>query len=129
MIDKFIGIPYEHKGKSFAGADCVGLVELFNKEVLGRSIPDFSDLYLDPSEYRYHNIVIESQKSLFEPISEPTFGDIILFRIGAYACHLGIFIDESTFLHSHQGHDSAIQRIDSHSWSKRIIGFFRLRGI
>jgi cell wall-associated NlpC family hydrolase len=129
VIDRFIGIPYEPKGKSFAGADCVGLVELFNKEALGRKIPDFSQLYLDPRDYKSLDGLIDSEKRHFDTISEPTFGDTILFRIGSYACHLGIYIDEQIFLHSHEGHDSAIERLDSLSWSKRILGFYRIRSI
>jgi cell wall-associated NlpC family hydrolase len=111
------------------GADCLGLVKLFNKHILDNHFPDFTELYSDPNDLVLLDHRVAEQKRRFEAISEPTFGDIILFRIGAYACHLGIYIDESTFLHSHYGHDSAIDRLDSHKWAARISGFYRVSGI
>jgi cell wall-associated NlpC family hydrolase len=128
-LGDLIGIPYKVHGSDVDGADCLGLVKLFNKKILNINFPDFTELYRDPNDLVLLDSRVAEQKRRFDAITEPTFGDIILFRIGAYACHLGIYIDESTFLHSHFGHDSAIDRLDSHKWTTRISGFYRVSNI
>jgi cell wall-associated NlpC family hydrolase len=124
-ISKFIGIPYKPKGSSWDGVDCLGLVGLFHKEVNGLLLPDWSSLYSNPRDFAKSNQLICQEKSAFIAIHSPRQGDIITLRIGQWTCHLGIWIDESTMLHSLDGHDSAIERLDSPSWKHRINGFYR----
>jgi cell wall-associated NlpC family hydrolase len=124
-LSKFIGIPYKPKGRSWDGVDCLGLVGLFHKEVNGIDFPDWSMVYSDPNDFARSSQLISQEKSAFIAIHTPRQGDIITLRFGQFICHLGLWIDGSTFLHSLEGHDSAIERLDSPSWKHRINGFYR----
>lgn len=131
MIDlsRFIGIPYQPRGRSWEGVDCYGLALLFHQSVNGITIPGVSEIYSDPTQFKSINALIQKEKSQFIAVENPLFGDIITLRISHFVAHLGIYIDESTMLHSLEGHDSAIERLDSHSWKHRIAGYYRPPGI
>ena len=123
-LNDLIGIPYQTHGRDESGIDCLGLVILFYRKH-GINLPDYLDLYQDTRNFELLNQHIDDNKGKFERVSAPRFGDIVLMRIGRFACHLGIYINESTFLHAHDGRESAIDRTDSYVWRERIVGYYR----
>lgn len=125
MIDDLIGLPYQTHGRSDQGVDCLGLVILFYRKQ-GFSFPDYLGLYQDTRNFEEIDKHINDNKATLEQVSAPRFGDVVLMRIGKFACHLGIFINDCTFLHAHDGRESAIDRLDSYAWKNRIVGYFRL---
>jgi cell wall-associated NlpC family hydrolase len=128
-IGNLVGIPYLLHGDDFDGCDCIGLVKLFYREILGKDFPDFTGFYSNPRDFESLDSLIEVKKTLFKQVTQPVFGDIILYRLGAFSCHVGIFLNDAEFIHAHEGHFSAVERIDSIGWRSRVIGHFRLCGI
>jgi cell wall-associated NlpC family hydrolase len=129
IVGDLVGIPYVLHGDDFDGCDCIGLVKLFHREILKIDFPDFTGFYKNPRDFQALDRLIEDKKSLFKQVTEPVFGDIIVYRLGAFSCHTGIFLNDAEFIHAHEGHFSAIERIDSIGWRSRIIGYFRVCGI
>jgi cell wall-associated NlpC family hydrolase len=128
-VADLIGIPYNVHGESLDGCDCLGLVRLYYREVLGKEFPDFRSLYTDPRDFDAADSTIGEQKRQFENVDAPQPGDVVLFRVGRFSCHVGILIDANHFLHNQEGATSAIERIDSGQWRHRVSGFYRPRDI
>jgi cell wall-associated NlpC family hydrolase len=128
-VSDLIGIPYQVHGETHEGCDCLGLVRIFYREILGREFPDFRDLYNDPRNYDAADKTISEQQHQFERVRDPQGGDVVLFRVGRFACHVGILIDATYFIHNQEGASSAVERLDSEVWRHRIVGVFRPRDI
>ena len=47
-FEKYINLPYKHKGRDFSGIDCWGLVYLVYKEEKNILIPNFTELQYTP---------------------------------------------------------------------------------
>jgi len=103
ILDKLIGIPYQHNGRSYEGVDCWGLVYLFFKELGfplpvndGRNVPQ--DWYLKEPE-RYINGI----RTLGEEVGHyRNLGalDLPYFRLYRNVItHSGVMLDEMHFLH------------------------------
>lgn len=127
MIGKYIGIPYKEHGKTFKEIDCLGLVYMFYKNELNIDLDEYQDLYkyTDVKDFDKLDSHITKCKEHFKLVQKPMFGDIILMRIGKFSCHLGIYLNESTFLHAEEGKYSAVERLDSTQWKHRVVGIYR----
>lgn len=117
-IAKYIGVPYENKGRSFAGADCYGLYMLFNKEELHKDIPEYG--YTHAEDKTSVHIAITHNAKKWHEVTEPEAGDLILFRIGGHIIHCGVYLDSQTFLHCLRGRDATIEDLSSVTWTNRI---------
>lgn len=126
-IEEYIGIPYQEFGRSKAGVDCWGLVQVLVGS-LGFNLPDYLD-YESVMEFKELDELINKYKHRFEEIefSERQFGDIIVFRILGLACHVGFVVDNLRMVHTLEGCDSALERYDRIIWKKRVDGIFRCK--
>lgn len=113
-LRKFSGIPYEKM-------DCYELVKYFYEDIFGIQL---SNLYgtIRPTK-KQTELLVDQEMNKFKEVTKPRFGDIILFNIVGLTCHIGIYIDETHFLHSRDGVGSAFERYDR--WQKRIKGYYR----
>jgi hypothetical protein len=41
---------------------------------------------------------------------------------------VGLYLNQSDFLHCFRGCNSCIERLDSHNWNKRLLGVYRWNG-
>ena len=128
-LSKYIGIPHKIRGREWDGLDCWGLVHMFYKTELGIELPNYSDLYDEPRDEKQVSSLVDVEKRTFECISKPEPFAIMLMSFRQLTCHIGIVIDENHFLHSLDGHESAIERLDSPTWKHRIRGFYRTRNL
>lgn len=119
VFSKNIGVPYEE-------SDCWDIVKKFYKEVLNQEISLKSDYVIDSSGQEWakksHEIVL-GNASNFKKVKNPDFGDIILIRIWGITAHVGIFLDERSFLHTSEKTGCIIDSIKK--WEKRIEGYYR----
>lgn len=97
---KYLKIPYLHRGCSFEGCDCLGLVRLFYKEEMGILLKDTEyeeDWYsAEPrriiQNYKYWN---------FKKVADsPQIGDVLLIAEDEYPKHLGVVCQDGYFLHT-----------------------------
>lgn len=110
--ERFLGIPYKLGGRSFAGCDCVGIIDLFFRETMGRPMPVDNGLLFE-SEWkkqkdyieRYDKAVRESAARIdgakiffeFERIKP---GDILVFECNGKIGFLSVYIGENRMLNS-----------------------------
>ena len=126
-VSKYIGIPYIPKGRTASGLDCYGLAIhvlkfegniILKDELKYPATADFS---------KEAEIAIKSHlESYWNEVESPELFDIAIFKIHGIKSHIGIMIDHLHFLHTYQGADSNLGRIDDKNWAKRLHGYFRI---
>ncbi len=126
-MDQLIGIPYVEKGRDPAvGLDCWGLFRVFYQRFMGIELPSYGTAY----EHAYDHVAMEAAINKDLPgawirVTEPQFGDGIRLRIDGKACHVAVYLGNGQMLHTQNGHDSAIDRVDSVRWKHRLEGYYR----
>lgn len=122
--DSYIGLPYKENGRDKSGVDCWGLARIFYDEQLGIKLPSYADLY-DGSYDPKAVATINYFKDSWSKVSTPQLGDLCLFNILGEPIHVGVYIGGDKFLHSRDGKDSVIERLNSPQWFRRLEGFYR----
>lgn len=112
-IRDLIGIPYEDK-------DCYELAKEFYRIEFKCEL----DLLYDvrPTEKQTMSL-FNAQKEKFVRVDVPQKGDIIVFNVVGLPCHIGIYLNKETFLHTRQHTGSVIERFSR--WHKRVEGYYR----
>lgn len=124
-INNYIGIPYSDKGRSWSGLDCYGLLQLWMYHERGVDLPDYLEVYTSASDRHSVAEAIEENKVGWTPVKQPEFGDALLFRVLGSPMHVGIKLKGNDFLHAFQNCDSCVERLDSLTWSRRLVGAYR----
>jgi len=125
-------VHYLHRGFSFRGCDCGGLVVGIAKQL---GLIDNYKMRMYPRDWNLHsgagNYIVEEIEKIANkiPNSEIDVGDIPIFRFGKCIAHVGVLLNKSTmcFAHSHRiaGHCwYAVLR--NSNWSKRWVETYRL---
>jgi len=126
-ITKYLGIPFKHSGRTIAGIDCYGLVKLFYANELGIILPDYA---YDPDWIdRGLNFIEERYWQHFEKIDRIQKHCIITFKglQTKVVSHMGIMIDDISFLHVPPSLLSCTDKITNILWKRTIHGFYKFR--
>jgi probable lipoprotein NlpC len=128
-VNKYIGVPYKDQGRSITeGLDCIGLAVCIFEE-LGVSLPSGDGLAIDRNWFRKdRDRFLRALQEIGEPIdiSEVKRYDIVYFVIvGNIVSHMGVMLDNETFIHSIQKRDCFISKLDRY-WRKKIRGARRI---
>lgn len=124
-MNSYIGIPYLNRGRDREGVDCWGLVQLWHKEQLGVTVPDYLWAYTSAEDHGSVANAINENKVNWLKVSEPEYGDVLVFRIMGYPIHVGIKLHGDDFLHAFKGTQSCVERLSSLSWSRRLTEVYR----
>ncbi len=127
-FDKFIGIPYEDKGRG-PNYDCWGLFALVFREIKGVELPSYSDRYVTAQDRVAIDALIAGELSPWEEIEQglerPLDG--VLLKEAGRIRHVGIVTKPGMLLHVQRGETSQIERYRSGPLKYRIVGFYRYR--
>ena len=123
--NNYIGIPFKEKGRDRSGADCWGLVRLIYKEQYNIDLPSFVNEYPSVDDRDRIHELIAQYKEAWNPVTGPSEGSVVLFRILGSETHIGVALNEQEFVHVREGSDSVIERFDSAVWKNRLIGHFK----
>lgn len=122
-FSNYLDIPY-------MAYDCFELVRLFYERELGITLesseylsPKFLSLNESFKKSELYNILIEEQKGCFKKVNAPQCGDIALFNSWGIPAHVGIYINNTFFLHTQKRTGSCVERFST--WKKRLLGFYR----
>lgn len=125
--NRFIGLPWTDFGRSRAGCDCYGLVQVVYREELGISLPDYLG-YGSPDEAAEIAELIEgaSRSPLWLPREGPALAfDVAVFRRGRLASHVGVVVRHGLMLHMVAGHAAAVEDYRAGHWASRLTGHWR----
>jgi len=126
--NKYIGIPFEHHGRSAGGIDCAGLAIMVYKAELGITIPDCPfryDKYMFTKARRELSEYMTNGMNCFIEVKTPREFDVIKFGFGGIPYHVGVYAGKGRFIHSREGAHVSIEQLASPKWSKRIVGYYR----
>jgi cell wall-associated NlpC family hydrolase len=128
-VNKYIGIPYQDKGRTIQGCDCWGLVYLVLLEQWGVRVPTYTEDYTNTKKDHQGEIhdLVHRERQMWIPIQpgQEQPGDVVNLRIMAKDCHTGIITEPGEMLHTMMGHNSALESYRHSTWRNRIAGFFR----
>lgn len=121
---KYIGIPYKDRGRTMDGFDCWGLVCYISEHEYNNVLPCLGYEYENSKNIKEISKSFKKTVSKFSQVDHVSAGDIVAFRIGGLACHVGLYIGHNYFIHTLFGHNSAIERLDHILWKDRIAGYY-----
>lgn len=125
-INKYIGIPYKRKGRSYEGCDCWGIVCLVLLEQFGIRVPTYTEHYRSWNKYEIHDL-IQYERQAWQEVKqgEEKPGDVINLRVDGKDWHTGIIVGKGYFLHVMRGLETVIESYKRYEWKDRIAGIYR----
>jgi cell wall-associated NlpC family hydrolase len=125
IIDKYLGIPYKHQGRSLDGLDCWQFIRNVYQD-LGHKLLDIDADYTEDWSWEGKNYFIENYSKQWVRVLNPELWDVLLFNNGQHIPnHCGLFLEDGKFMHCcKQG--VVISRLDQDTWQKRFEGYYGL---
>lgn len=120
----YLGLEYEDFGRGPDKYDCLGLLIQIYKDH-GIDIPDYA--YKSPKDITHNQFIFDSQWETgdWEKVDNPKIGDVVMFKVAGHVVHIGIMVDQNSFIHAHESCGVAIDDINSIRWKNRLYGFYR----
>ncbi len=127
IIQKYLGIPYQHHGRSLSGLDCYGLIlEVFKNQ--GVRLWDIHDEYDQEWSWKGKDFFIENYAREWEKVLDPRFMDVVCFKNGKdIVNHAGVLLGEGKFIHAVKA-GVVVSKLTDSQWQKRFVGFYRYKG-
>jgi len=129
--DKYINVPFRHKGRSRKGVDCLGLLILVGHDI---GYLDKANITYDYSEQPDGLFLREELHKFFDYITakQAGVGDIALMLgtnrdIGIHSCHLGILTTNGCMIHAYSDAQRVIRTRFNPKWRRLTRGYFRIR--
>jgi cell wall-associated NlpC family hydrolase len=126
IINKYLGIPFKHRGRSMDALDCYGLVKNVYQD-LGYELFDIED-YEEKWFENGKNHFIENHYRQWKKVSHHKPFDVVLFKRKGVVSHCGVVLSDWKFLHcSHKTKGVVVSRLRDKCWDYCIEGFYRLK--
>lgn len=126
--NKYVGIPFEEKGRTAQACDCWGLVRLIYKNELGIDLPSYDEHYrhTNDTEMIDGHINTVYTENWSHPETPQPFDIVILKRRGI-PMHVGVVTNAGNMIHCESGIGAVIERYNSIRWNygKNVVGFAR----
>lgn len=129
-LNKYIGIPYLHQGRSLYGIDCYGIVWLIYKNEKNIILPDNLTYEKFWQKNGVSNPILDGVNSynkavtIYQPFDS---FDIILFynKYRNFVDHIGMYTESDRFIHIYRDDSSKIDRLEGY-WDSRIFKGVRI---
>lgn len=129
--NRFVGLPFAPHGRSRHGADCWGLVCVVYAEARGIVLPSYAGYTSVDELSEIHALVAGATASpIWQPVAVQDAGsfDVVVFRRGTLASHLGLVIRPGLMLHMAAEDCAKVEGYASGRWRHRLVGHFRWVG-
>lgn len=124
IINKYLGIPFLHGGRTLNGLDCWGLIIAIYAD-LGFKLLDIEEEYTPDWQFKNKNYFIENYCKEWKRATLPELFDGVLFKSGKnIANHAGVVLSDNRFIHTCKA-GTIISRLDE--WKNKIEGFYHLK--
>ena len=124
----YLGVPYEHMGRSRRGLDCIGLFVVCAQDL---GIPVWDDLTYTLKVNPKHLLAgIEQyvERDRPRPIIEPGRMALMQFSGEAGITHTAL-ITERGILHAYNKRRAVVEHRLNDQWTKRIIRTYKINGV
>ena len=123
---QYLGIEYKDFGRDKEGLDCWGLCVLIAKDIHKYDLPLLNNGYESATDGgSVHDLVEIEKLKEWVKVTEYEAGDIAVFRVAGFSCHVATCVNKKEFIHILAGSDVTIEKFDSLSWSNRLEGVYR----
>ncbi len=128
IIQKYLGIVYQHHGRDLSGLDCYGLIlKIFEDQ--GVRLWDIHEDYDQQWSWMGKNLFIENYAREWEKVTNPIFLDVVCFKNGkGVVNHAGVMLGENKFIQAVKA-GVVVSRLTDREWQKRFVGLYRYKGI
>lgn len=124
----YIGLPYLSGGRTRAGVDCWGLLNLVWAERFGLMLPSYDGpLWQKGASAKDVAAAASAFSANFKQIEpgQEREGDGLLLRMLGVPLHVALVVAPGWMLHVEDNNDSCLETYRSFQWEKRILGFYR----
>jgi cell wall-associated NlpC family hydrolase len=123
LCDKYVGVPYEHHGRTIKGLDCWGLIVMAYKD-LGIDVIDLENYEFNWARHG-KNHFLENYHEAWRKVMYPKFMDVLLFKNHeGVVNHAGIYLGYGKFLQCAYKVGVVVTPLDG-KWSTRLVSSFR----
>lgn len=125
---EYVGLPYQTRGRTRDGVDCWGLFNMVWREQLGRELPPYEglDWYQGQKPRDIGGSAIDYASQFREvPLADVRLGDGLVIRMRGHPFHVGLALNGSWMLHTHDGAGSVIECFRDMKWRDRISAVYR----
>jgi cell wall-associated NlpC family hydrolase len=123
--DKYIGVPFEHRGRTMAGVDCWGLIILIYAD-LGIQLLDLEN-YEKDWVLQGQNYFIENYHKEWEKVGEPKlFDGVLFFNNKGIVSHAGIYLSDGYIIHT-LPLGTVVSKISDIEHKYKLAGVYRLK--
>ena len=128
VVLKYLNIPFKHCGRSASGVDCYGLVYMFYKNELGIKLPEYH--YEAEWMKQGLDLIQKNYWEHFEHTDRIKKYCIVTFKglQTKIVSHMGIMIDDISFLHVPHSLLVCMDKITNIFWKKTVYGYFIYKG-
>lgn len=127
--NEYIGIPFQDKGRTREGCDCLGLVRLVLLEQFKIEVPSLTESYDDSTDSRANVKLYEDSSQEFRKnwkrVNEPQAGDAIVLLVDQRPVHIGIVTEPGWFLHVDRHAAACVESYLRLPWSQQVDSFWR----
>lgn len=126
-LQAMLKVPYVAKGRALeTGWDCWGCVMHGARVIFGRALPDFGELYhpAQAGDCVAVDALIAPRLASFVQLDRPMAGAVGLFRRWGRASHVGLFLDESAFVHCAPGSATSVADVTLRPWDRLFLGAY-----
>ncbi len=126
IIHKYLGIPYQHHGRSLSGLDCYGLIlEIFKDQ--GVELWDIHNEYDQEWSWKGKDLFIENYAREWERVTDFRFMDVVCFKNGKNVVnHAGVYLRMGKFIHAVKA-GVVVSRLTDRQWQERYVGCYRYK--
>ena len=123
IVAALVGVPYLACGRTFAGADCWGIVRLAALRLWDLALPEYFYSSEDILGHARDLIAQETSGPRWRMVDEArTPGAVHIFRIRGAKTHCGLHLGGALFLHSLPGRNSCVETLED--WRARLVGSY-----
>lgn len=122
----YVGVPYRDGGSDRSGCDCWGLVRMVLAERFGQDVPAPDTLGMDRAAMA--NAMLAAREAAWEPVADPSSGDVVLLRVEGQPSHVGIVTLPGWMLHALEGQSAVVESYRAGRWAGRVQGVYRYAG-
>jgi cell wall-associated NlpC family hydrolase len=125
--DRYIGIPYQDRGRGFDGCDCWGLARLVYARELGIALPSYTEAYSSAEEAAEVAALMDNHnnRQTWLPVTDSRPFDLLLYRHGRLSTHVAIVIDPRRMLHIQSDDAAKVEDRTDPRWLARFVGVYR----